>query len=90
MKLIIKQWPESQEVMDKDDWFFIQSEPYDILGSSCYAKIIKDKEFDNWEEIATEDLWMDGELTRVNVVSRIMTKVLDEGTWKLIRRKHDK
>ena len=46
--------------------------------------------FNNWEEIATEDLWMDGELTRVDVISRIMTKVLDEGTWKIIRRKYDR
>jgi hypothetical protein len=43
-----------------------------------------------YEEIATEDLWMDGELTRVDVISRIMTKVLDEGTWKIIRRKYDR
>ena len=48
------------------------------------------EEFDNWEEVATEDLWMNGELTRVDVISRTMTKVLDEGTWKLIRRTHDR
>ena len=40
MKLEIKQWPESQQVMDNEEWFLIQSEPYDKLGSSCYARII--------------------------------------------------
>tara|TARA_A100001515_G_scaffold142762_1_gene142354 strand:+ start:348 stop:554 length:207 start_codon:yes stop_codon:yes gene_type:complete len=39
-----------------------------------------------YEEVPTEDLWMDGELGRVDVISRIMTKVLDEGDWMLIRR----
>ena len=45
MKLEIKQWPESQEVMDNEEWFFITSEPYDILGSSCYARIIDDDKY---------------------------------------------
>ena len=39
-----------------------------------------------YEEIPAEDLWMDGELGRVDVISRIMTKVLDEGDWILIRK----
>ena len=39
-----------------------------------------------YEEVPTEDLWMDGELGRVDVISRIMTKVLDEGDWILIRK----
>ena len=39
-----------------------------------------------YEEIPTEDLWMDGELRKVDVISRIMRKVLDEGDWILIRK----
>ena len=45
MKLEIKQWPESQEVMDNEEWFFITSEPYELLGSSCYARIIDDDKY---------------------------------------------
>ena len=42
MYLQVKQWPESQEVMDDPNWFFIQSfnEESEILGSSAYARII--------------------------------------------------
>ena len=39
-----------------------------------------------YEEVPDEDLWMDGELRRVDVISRIMTKVLDEGDWILVRK----
>ena len=40
MLLEIKMWPESQEVMDDDEWFFVQSDPGEILGSSAYARIV--------------------------------------------------
>lgn len=40
MYLKVLEWPESQEVMDDDDWFFIQPTDNEILGSSAYAKII--------------------------------------------------
>ncbi|MBC8146863.1 MAG: hypothetical protein H8E98_02625 [Bacteroidetes bacterium] len=42
MYLKVLKWADSQEVMGKDGWFFIQSgdSDYDILGSSAYAKII--------------------------------------------------
>ncbi len=45
MYLEVKQWPESQEVMDYPDWFFIQAgggldDSEDALGSSAYAKVI--------------------------------------------------
>ena len=43
MKIEIKQFPDSQEVMGDDEWFFIQSEPYDVLGSSCYGRIIEEE-----------------------------------------------
>jgi hypothetical protein len=37
MILQVKSWPESQEVMENPEWFFIEAEE---LGGSCYAKII--------------------------------------------------
>ena len=41
MILEVKQWPESQEVMDDPEWFFIMdAEEELILGSSAYARII--------------------------------------------------
>ena len=45
MIIEVLQWPDSQEVMGKEGWFFIQSEPFNIVGDSAYAKIIeKEKE----------------------------------------------
>ena len=48
MYLKVLKWPDSQEVMEKNDWFLIQSgdSDRDIFGSSAYAKIIDiEKEF---------------------------------------------
>ena len=46
MILEIKQWPESQDVIDNHDWFFIQSgESDEILGSSAYARILDESEY---------------------------------------------
>ena len=48
-KLIIevKKFPESQEVMDKDDWFFITDggEQIGILGDSAYARVLDESEY---------------------------------------------
>lgn len=47
MILEVKQWPESQDVMDKPDWFFIQTGESDdeILGNSAYARILNESEY---------------------------------------------
>ena len=42
---------------------------------------------ESWEEVLSEDLWEDGEISRTQVISKIVKKVLDIGEWKLIRRK---
>ena len=42
---------------------------------------------DKWEEVPTEDLWMDGELNSNQVMHVMYIKVIQEGDWKLIRRK---
>jgi len=46
MYLKVLKWPESQEVMDDSDWFFIMSgeAEKDPLGSSAYAKILSKEE----------------------------------------------
>ena len=48
MILEVKKWPESQDVMDKPEWFFITSDgknnEYEILGSSAMAKILHEDE----------------------------------------------
>ena len=58
MKLEVKQWPESQEVMEKDDWFFIQTleEPLkggdkNPIGDSAYARIVEDDELEKAEKL---------------------------------------
>ena len=50
MILEVKQWPESQEVMGKEDWFFISSSSYDkeqhaIIGNAAYARVLNEKEY---------------------------------------------
>ena len=42
-----------------------------------------------WEEVPTEDLWEDGELTFKEVALKIYDKVCCEGNWKILRRKND-
>lgn len=44
---------------------------------------------DKWEEVPTEDLWMDGELNSNQVMDVMYIKVIKEGDWKLIRRKDE-
>ena len=58
MKLEVKQWPESQEVMDKDEWFFIQSHSNSLtngnenpIGDSAYARIVEDDELEKAEKL---------------------------------------
>ena len=44
MYLEVKEFPESQEVMDDPDWFFIMSynrNETDGIGSSAYARIVQ-------------------------------------------------
>jgi hypothetical protein len=43
----------------------------------------------NWELVPDEDLWEDGELTRIKVINKIIEKVFNKGEWLLIRRKND-
>jgi len=50
MILEVKQWPESQEVMGEEGWFFISSSSYDkeqqaIIGDAAYARILEEKEY---------------------------------------------
>ncbi len=61
MILEVKRWPESQEVMDDPEWFFVMSgrhghdvlaiaidkEDYDIFGPSAYGRIIEKEESDD-------------------------------------------
>jgi len=61
MLIEVKQWPESQEVMDDPEWFFVMSgrhghvamaigfdkEDYDIFGPSAYGRIIEKEESDD-------------------------------------------
>ena len=42
-----------------------------------------------WEEVSQEDLWEDGELKLGEVFDKINYHLLEEGDWKLIRKKED-
>ena len=47
MILELKQWPESQEVMDDPEWFFIMdtNSNDNKLGNSSYARILDESEY---------------------------------------------
>ena len=47
MELEILFWPESQDVMEDPEWFFIHGEELDKIGSSCYARILEETEDPN-------------------------------------------
>ena len=40
-----------------------------------------------WEEVPDEDLWMDGELRYPEIKDHIYHQVVQQGVWKVIRRK---
>ena len=44
-------------------------------------------DIEEWEEIADENLWEDGELDTQAVVFKMYSNVCRLGEWKLIRRK---
>jgi len=43
MILEVRQWPESQEVMEDPEWFFVcdAGEQIGILGDCAYARVIE-------------------------------------------------
>ena len=46
MILEVKQWPESQEVMDNPEWFFIGDYGEEmIIGGSAYARVMDESEY---------------------------------------------
>ena len=53
VKLEIKQWPESQEVMEDSEWFFLPhtDETYSILGDMAYARIVVEDELEKAEKL---------------------------------------
>lgn len=44
-------------------------------------------EADMWEEVPDEDLWQDGKLNSNQVMDLMYTRIIQEGSWKLMRRK---
>ena len=58
MVLEVKQWPESQEVMEDSEWFFLPhtDETYGILGDMAYARIVEDK-LEKAEKLLREITW---------------------------------
>ena len=46
MILEVRKFPESQEVMDKPEWFFVQdADPNNVLGHAAYARILDESEY---------------------------------------------
>ena len=61
MILEIKQFPESQEVMDKKDWFPIMDGNIDIgkevhIGDSAYARVLDESEYILVEKTTADEL----------------------------------
>ena len=53
-----------------------------IKSQEVYSK-------NKWEQVPDEDLWEDGELSTAYVMHKMRVKVLQEGSWILIRRVSD-
>ena len=47
-------------------------------------------DLNNWEVIPDEDLWQDGELNSNQLMDLMYIKVIQEGSWKLMRRKNER
>ena len=77
MKLEVKQWPESQEVMDKPEWFFISgisdrtggNGEYDPIGDSAYARILDESEYILVEK-TTADEYNEKEYVRISDINK--------------------
>ena len=62
MIIEVKKWPESQDVMDKPEWFFISGisdrtggdGEYDPIGDSTYARIVEEDELEKAEKLLIE------------------------------------
>tara|TARA_R110002020_G_scaffold63215_1_gene169000 strand:- start:409 stop:654 length:246 start_codon:yes stop_codon:yes gene_type:complete len=54
MLIEVKQWPESQEVMENSDWFFIMAprtdSDSDPIGDSAYGRVLDESEYILTEE----------------------------------------
>jgi len=60
MILEVKQWPESQEVMGEEGWFFISSsshdkEEHDLIGDAAYARILDKSEYILFEKTTADE-----------------------------------
>ena len=45
MILEVIKWPESQEVMENPDWFFVMGNDDNPIGDSAYARILDESEY---------------------------------------------
>lgn len=41
----------------------------------------------NWEEVPDEDLWQDGELNSNQLMDLLYIRIIQEGKWRVVRRK---
>ena len=45
-----------------------------------------DERYDNWTEVADEDLWEDGELDKMDVAMKLFVNIVSEGKWIVLRK----
>jgi|ETNvirnome_2_300_1030623.scaffolds.fasta_scaffold00081_9 hypothetical protein len=75
MILEVKKWPESQEVMNKQGWFFITGSDYfdkdgeeeDLIGDAAYARVLDESEYILVEKTTADE---------------VNNEFDDEDTWK--------
>ena len=65
----VKKFPESQEVIDKEEWFPIWSgskykdeDPNQIIGDSSYARVLDESEYILVEKTTADEYNIDGSL----------------------------
>ena len=42
--------------------------------------------YDNWTEVEAEDLWEDGEASKMDVARKLFVNIVSEGKWIVLRR----
>ena len=44
-------------------------------------------DLNNWEVVPDEDLWQDGELNSNQLMDLLYIRIIQEGAWRVVRRK---
>tara|TARA_R100000655_G_C2844750_1_gene168347 strand:- start:217 stop:450 length:234 start_codon:yes stop_codon:yes gene_type:complete len=50
------------------------------------ARKRKEKDYKEWTEIPSEEIWEDGELNKMDVAMKLFVNIVSEGKWIVLRK----